>query len=118
MLLKRRACLLVCGVIRRDIGKRHAAQLGGEALTERDNLHGEPPLLLCLPDFPSKSASWQGSQANGDRAKMKFSAIRKMTVMGNGDVLSHVQQYAGGAEEGAGDHQSGGPVDRIAVDRA
>src|SRR5258707_9928301 len=72
MLLKRRACPLVCGVIRRDIGKRHTAQLGGEARTERDNLHGEPPLLLCLPDFPPKSASWQGSPASGDRAKMKF----------------------------------------------
>jgi len=33
MLLERRARLFVGGVVRRDLGKRHATQLGGEART-------------------------------------------------------------------------------------
>src|SRR5262249_38763069 len=29
----------VCGVVRRDLGKRHTAQLSGESRTQRDNFH-------------------------------------------------------------------------------
>jgi hypothetical protein len=39
MLLERRARLLVSGVVRGDLGKRHAAQLGRETRTQRDDLH-------------------------------------------------------------------------------
>src|SRR5215510_3169206 len=39
MLLERGARLLVGGVVRRDLGQRHAAQLGGKAWTQRDDVH-------------------------------------------------------------------------------
>jgi hypothetical protein len=39
MLLERGARLLVRGVVGRDLGERHAAQLGGEARTQRDDFH-------------------------------------------------------------------------------
>ena len=39
VLFDRRARLLVCGGIRRDLGKRHTAELGGKARTQRDDFH-------------------------------------------------------------------------------
>src|SRR5262249_12488549 len=39
MLLERGARLLVCAVVRRDLGERYATQLGGEARTWRADLH-------------------------------------------------------------------------------
>src|SRR5262245_4267867 len=44
MLLERRARLFICGVVRRDFGQRHAAQLGGKAWTPRDDLHRRAPV--------------------------------------------------------------------------
>jgi hypothetical protein len=39
MLLERGARLLVRGGVRRDLGEGHAAQLGGEARTQRNDFH-------------------------------------------------------------------------------
>ena len=39
MLLEGRAHFLVGGIVGRNIGKRHAAQFGAKALTQRDNIH-------------------------------------------------------------------------------
>src|SRR5215470_12061911 len=58
MLLKGRARYLVCGVIRRDLSKRYAAQLGCKARTQRDDFHRQPPFRRLL-NSSTKSASEQ-----------------------------------------------------------
>src|SRR5437867_6470018 len=45
MLLKGRARHLVRGIVRRDLGKRYPAQLGGKARPQRHDFHWRPPLL-------------------------------------------------------------------------
>src|SRR4029077_5506616 len=60
MLLERRAHRRINGVVGRDIGQRHAAQLGGKAWTQRDDVHRRIlRRILDLPDFPPKAAGWQ-----------------------------------------------------------
>ena len=46
MLLERRARRRIRGIVGRDVGKRHAAQLGGKAWTQRDDVHRQ-----VLPGF-------------------------------------------------------------------
>src|SRR5262245_5088516 len=48
MLLERGARLSVGLVVRRNLGQRHAAQLGGKARTQRDDVHR--PVLRCFCD--------------------------------------------------------------------
>jgi hypothetical protein len=52
MLLERCARLLVCGGVGRDLGKCHAAQLGGEARTQRDDLHRRALRCFGSSTFP------------------------------------------------------------------
>ena len=71
MLLERGARLLVRGVVGRDLGERHAAQLGGEAWTQRDDLHRRALLGFGFPNFPSKSAGQQGkAQCDADYSRL------------------------------------------------
>src|SRR4051812_23933567 len=58
MLLESRPRYLVCGVFRRDLGERYAAQLSGKSRTQRDDFHRRPPLRRLL-NFSTKSASAQ-----------------------------------------------------------
>src|SRR5262245_33048256 len=48
MLLERGTRLLVGGVVRRDLGQRHAAQLGGKARTQRDDVHRRVLRCFCV----------------------------------------------------------------------
>jgi hypothetical protein len=60
MVLERRAHCGVNGIVGRDIGQRHAAQLGGKAWTQRDDVHRRIlRRILDLPDFPPKPIGWQ-----------------------------------------------------------
>jgi hypothetical protein len=52
MLLERRARLVVCRGVGRDLGKRHAAQLGGEARTQRNDLHRRALRCFGCSTFP------------------------------------------------------------------
>src|SRR3954468_23665665 len=49
MLLERRACRHISGIVRCDIRQRHAAQFGGETRTERNDVHRQvlPGFLSC-----------------------------------------------------------------------
>ena len=49
MFLESRARRRVCGIVRRDLRKRHTAQLGGEAWTQRDDFHrrGLRSFIVC-----------------------------------------------------------------------
>src|SRR5262249_15277448 len=51
----------VCGVVRRDLGKRHTAQLSGESRTQRDNFHRRALRSISVlgSKFPPESASRQ-----------------------------------------------------------
>src|SRR5262245_57264444 len=60
MLLERRARLFICGVVRRDFGQRHAAQLGSKARTQRDDLHRRAP-VTSIAQPSTTPADPQGS---------------------------------------------------------
>src|SRR6185437_5319375 len=59
MLLERRAHILIGGVARRHVIERHAAQLGGETGTQRDDIHGVLPKPNASCQFPSKQTGRQ-----------------------------------------------------------
>jgi hypothetical protein len=59
MLLECRTHRLIGGVIAGDVGKRHAAELGGKARTQRDDIHRRASLAFRLLKFPPNKSSRQ-----------------------------------------------------------
>ena len=62
VLLERGARRRVGGIVSGDIGERHAAQFGGEAWTQRDDVHRRVlPGFICFLKSSAKPARWQAS---------------------------------------------------------
>src|SRR5262245_6237715 len=85
MLLECGARLLVGGVVRRDLGQRHAAQLGGKARTQRDDVHRRVLHRFCVcSTFHQNRCSDKSVRLTFDPARTTLAASPMIARSANG----------------------------------